>query len=224
MLQHRVEDGIIQGEFQKYAPGVASQYKGCLIGCTLPMGTVIDRVTCCDECSARDGNKRIVDVEWHEEVQRLYGIPIALNHLLDGLFESLPADKAAWFAVSTIEAIPVGGNLNVTMELFLADLKEDTEDRRSPRWLKSTMQIDLAAYEDEESDERYDARAVALAERLIGHLANAPVPGTKVQIPSIPAPHPETLNSDGPCINIGPGWNDQVQSLNFVPTPEEINV
>ena len=36
MKEHRVEDSIVQGIYQRYAPEKATKYRGCLLGCTLP--------------------------------------------------------------------------------------------------------------------------------------------------------------------------------------------
>lgn len=100
MKQHRAEDSIVQGIYQQYAPEFVSQYKGCLIGCTLPMRQ--DRLS--------PGGFTAVD--WHFEVERAYGIPFPVTVLLEGVFESLPFEHAAEFAVDSIEAIPVGADLS----------------------------------------------------------------------------------------------------------------
>ena len=104
MKQHRVEDSIVQGKYQEFDPVLASQYRGCLIGCTLPR-----RVTL---------NPDPVNYHstWHESVRRRYGIPIRLVYLLESIFEGLPEGRCADFAVESIEAIPVGANLNWVVE------------------------------------------------------------------------------------------------------------
>jgi hypothetical protein len=127
MLQHRVEDGIIQGSYQVYAPEVASQYRGCLIGCTLPMG----RVTEWGEgfldppVTYRD----IDDMEWHPLVEEMYGIPESVNRLWERVFETLPVEKAAWFAVTTIEATPVGADMDVVASRLDQEIRDKFGDR-----------------------------------------------------------------------------------------------
>lgn len=102
MKQHRVEDSIIQGEYQSYDPDLASKYRGCLLGCTLPM-----------QVSSR---RRAVDSRWHEGVRRLYGIPVKLAYTMEAIFESLPQEDCADFAVDSIQAIPVGADLTWVMK------------------------------------------------------------------------------------------------------------
>jgi hypothetical protein len=107
MKEHRAEDSIVQGYYQTYAPEMATQYKGCLLGCTLPQ-------------MKADNADEIV--AWHHEVERLYGIPVPVAFLLENVFESLPFEEAANFAVESIEAIPVGADLaEVERYWFLED-------------------------------------------------------------------------------------------------------
>jgi hypothetical protein len=102
MKEHRAEDSIVQGHYQSYAPELASQYKGCLLGCTLPqMGA---------------------DVGWHYEVEKRYGIPVPVACLLEDLFENMEDfDEAAEFAVESIEAIPTGADLAAVTAYWFAD-------------------------------------------------------------------------------------------------------
>jgi len=106
MKQHRAEDSIVQGYYQECAPELASQYKGCLLGCTLPQMKV-------------DNADEIV--AWHHEVERLYGIPVPVACLLEDLFENMDFDEAAEFAVESIEAIPVGADLTAVTAYWFAD-------------------------------------------------------------------------------------------------------
>jgi len=94
MVLHRAEDSIVQGFYQKIDPELASGYRGCLIGCTLP------RVA------------RWALPDWHEEVEEVYGIPVWLGLQLDEMFETLPPSMCADFAVKSIESIPVGVTIN----------------------------------------------------------------------------------------------------------------
>lgn len=182
MLQHRVEDSIIQGAYQTFAPEYASQYKGCLIGCTLPMAEVRAGKRCGCGCGEWI-EPSIVHIDWHKQVEKLYGIPQTLNHVFDALFESLPPSRAAWFAVNTIEAIPVGADLSGVAELFHQDLVAQAkrsrkrlylyaDEREHAEWLEWETQNLLGEYTESVARKK----AVELAEKLLEHLANAPVP------------------------------------------------
>lgn len=109
MKEHRAEDSIVQGHYQEYAPELASQYKGCLLGCTLPQM----RVDNADEI-----------VAWHHEVERLYGIPVPVACLLEDLFENMDFDEAADFAVESIEAIPTGADLADAVTYWFSDYQK----------------------------------------------------------------------------------------------------
>lgn len=100
MKQHRAEDSIIQGYYQVYAPEFASQFKGCLLGCTLPNTVSLGAPVSCWGDS------------WHRKVEQLYGIPSPVAYLLEAIFENLSFKDAADFAVESIEAIPVGADLS----------------------------------------------------------------------------------------------------------------
>jgi len=112
MKQHRAEDSIVQGIYQQYAPEFASQYKGCLLGCTLPM-----------QPHVRRSEPYMNGTTWHEEVERLYGIPVMVAHLMEHVFESLSFRWAAQFAVDSIEAIPVGADLSGFVDRWRHDLQ-----------------------------------------------------------------------------------------------------
>lgn len=181
MLQHRIEDGIIQGHYQLLAPELASKYKGCLIGCTLPLGEPRPATGCSCGCGEMVQPMSILQ-DWHKEVERLYGIPEVLNHVFDNLFESLPQPRAAWFAVSTIEAIPVGADLSGVADLFHQDLLAQAKRSRKPlydyperdhsEWLKWELGNLLSEYTYPVARKK----AVELAEKLLARLASAPVP------------------------------------------------
>ena len=108
LRQHRAEDSIIKGVYQEFRPNLASGYRGCAVGCTLP----------------RLGAD---PVNWHERVEELYGIPRALARLIDGIFENLPTvdDAHARFAVEVIEAVPVAADLSLVMSRMMLDLLAD---------------------------------------------------------------------------------------------------
>ena len=113
MLVHREQDSIIQGLYQERAPELATGYKGCLIGCTLPKRDYADTY--------------LTNRRWHDEVEFLYGIPRSVGILLDNIFEELPEGTHAEFAVASIETIPVGADLSMVKSRMILDVLVDTE-------------------------------------------------------------------------------------------------
>lgn len=145
MRQHREHDEIVQGLYQLINPNFASGYRGCLIGCTLPAQPVRAE----DEIESF-GVEGIEPVSptfgWHGQVERLYGIPRPVGHLLDRIFEGLPCGdgKPAWFAVESIEAIPAGADLSMVpshlmLEVLARRAHEGTPD--DPRWRWEIEQV-----------------------------------------------------------------------------------
>lgn len=129
MLQHRVEDSIIQGSYQEFAPELASQYRGCLIGCTLPMGKLSTWVDdCCGEGAAEQVVQGIDEMDWHPMVEELYGVSQRVSGLWERVFEFLPASKAPWFAVATIEATPVGADMDLVEERLEQEMRAHFND------------------------------------------------------------------------------------------------
>lgn len=101
MIKHREQDQIIKGHYQLDDLEKGSEYKGCLIGCTLPKRSHSGYFML-------PGQQPISAEGWHNDVENLYGIPNEVAGLLDDCFEGQPFDEAAAFAVASIEAIPVG--------------------------------------------------------------------------------------------------------------------
>ena len=119
LREHRAADAIIQGLYQQYDPGLAVQYRGCAIGCTLPL----------QETNPVPGRHEVAGpgAGWHAEVERLYGIPRPVAHLIDRIFEGLPTDEAGDFAVAVIEAVPVGADLSMVSSRLMLDILADDE-------------------------------------------------------------------------------------------------
>lgn len=126
MKEHRAEDAIIQGNYQVYAPELASQYKGCLLGCTLPR-----KVTASYTIALHFG--------WHLEVQETYGILRSVAYALEAIFEDLPFEQAADFAVESIEAIPVGADLSAVEEYWISAVEGDRDDGWSARVVRDKV-------------------------------------------------------------------------------------
>lgn len=110
LRQHREQDTIVQGVYQRLDPAKALGYRGCAIGCTLPAQAVQEREhRACDCCQPTMNDPA---AGWHGEVEDLYGIDQEIAETIDDIFESLPTSACAAFAVEVVDAIPVGANLN----------------------------------------------------------------------------------------------------------------
>ncbi len=83
MRQHRAEDSIVQGLYQQSESNLATGYRGCLIGCTLPY-----------YLPAVPEDTLTPDRGWHGAVEREYGIPRSVGHLLDDGCPARPAVPA----------------------------------------------------------------------------------------------------------------------------------
>jgi hypothetical protein len=97
---HRAADDIIKGTYQRAAEDSPLGYRGCAIGCTLPKMSDDDT----DRLEYGDGS-------WHQAIEDTYGIPARVARWIDNEFESLPVEDAGDFAVTVIDAIPVGADL-----------------------------------------------------------------------------------------------------------------
>jgi hypothetical protein len=112
MRYHRRLDQIVQGVYQyaDSAKGIG-EYKGCLVGCTLPMiapelhTAMEDWVL--DHGRAELGTRSVV-AAWHVLGELHYGIPWYVFDVLDTAFEDSFSENAPYFAVKALEAISVG--------------------------------------------------------------------------------------------------------------------
>jgi hypothetical protein len=172
MLQHRVQDSIIQGSYQLYAPELALQYRGCLIGCTLPMGklstsTWVDEFRS-DRVAFRSERvvQNIEEMDWHPMVEELYGVSQRVNGLWERVFEFLPVEEAPWFAVATIEATPVGADMDLVEERLEQEMRAHFKDDIPPRvgWNSELIQL-FSRHID--SDDDYRKAVVWVAEMII---------------------------------------------------------
>jgi hypothetical protein len=98
MYAHRAADTIKQGSYQYREPTTATGYRGCAIGCTLPLINDTDKYA---------------NGWWWQRVEDDYGIDRHVAELIDGIFETQETfGTAARFAVEAVEAIPVGADLS----------------------------------------------------------------------------------------------------------------
>jgi len=118
MEDHRREDSIEQGFYQRVAPDKATGFRGCLIGCTLP--AVPDRWG--------TGVPAPLNGGWHGRVETEYGIPVLVGRMLDQAFELILPDRCADFATLSIGAIAVGADLSMVPYRVLLDILADGEN------------------------------------------------------------------------------------------------
>jgi hypothetical protein len=107
---HREQDDFIQGTYQQVDTWTRNRegnwervehpdYKGCAIGCTLPL-------------QAADSLSLRVIEDWHARVESLYNIPAMVTLRIDNLFESQDDfEQAGRLAVTSMESIAVGADL-----------------------------------------------------------------------------------------------------------------
>lgn len=129
MRRHRADDDFIRGTYVR--PDIWENgrvFRGCFHGCLTT------------EKLAEEANMTIAQFvkvvvpkhnwNWHQEAERLFGIPWRLGELLDDIFENQETYQgAANFAVTVTAAIPVGANLSkVYNEFYLAPESDDQAD------------------------------------------------------------------------------------------------
>lgn len=107
---HRAADDIIRGTYGS-ANGSASGWRGCAVGCT-------------------------IHGEDHAAYELELGIPEALAHLEDTLFERMPEERAPDWPLEFLESIPVGADLSLVawhvLERGIRDLLRFATDVTRP--------------------------------------------------------------------------------------------
>jgi hypothetical protein len=106
MKAHAAMDEIIQGMYLRIEPDAVSGFRGCFLACMVA------------EMIAAERRISLVTLRhdpmlvWPDEVERFWAIPSKFAEVIEDIFEGLPNRKAAaQFAVSIVEAIPVGADL-----------------------------------------------------------------------------------------------------------------
>jgi len=94
-------DRFIQGSFVQ---GAGEQFQGCFIGCLTRTGK-------------------------HEDVMRLYNLPLFVGDLGEYFFERVSAQHAREFSVPYIESIPVGVDLTMAWTQFALALMQRLQER-----------------------------------------------------------------------------------------------
>lgn len=168
MIQHRANDEIIRGDYQRIDPELASGYKGCAIGCSLP---------------AQPGGKEPRE-GWHGRVQAEYGIRAVVAGLIDDIFESLPHGEHAAFAVDSLQAPPVGADLSRVAARLVLDVLADEQHglaRHTPVASEQRAAVDqvITLYrryldDDEPSPEQWASAKAAADKASRDHWEQAP--------------------------------------------------
>ena len=109
VLKHQKQDQIVQGTYGKEN----GQWKGCAVACS-----VRSLAVCNGEALKTSYND-------HSRYQTDLGVPEALAHLEDYLFEAMPTDKAKLWPAEFIKAINVGSNLSLVSPKFISATLRD---------------------------------------------------------------------------------------------------
>lgn len=118
MRAHREHDTFLQGIFVEADPKAAAGYRGCFHGCLTTEALMAEQ-------NIRSADFVRIRRTWHEEGQRLFGIPTNLGVLLDKVFEALDPSRCGTFAVDTVEAIPVGADLSAVLDALAYEVLTD---------------------------------------------------------------------------------------------------
>lgn len=117
MRLHRAQDEFLQGTYVQRTNG---SYRGCFHGCLTADALLAEK-----GLTVRDLDR--IDPNWHREGERLFGIPEKLGYILDRMFERLPPEDCAEFAVSVTEAVPAGADLSQVVDRWVLDILADPE-------------------------------------------------------------------------------------------------
>lgn len=101
MIAHAQADELVQGAYGEYTP----KFRGCAVGCSIH---TINRVT-----GAR------LQTDDHDALSKALGIPRALLHLQDRIFEGLPLDDAKDWPRRFYAAVPKGVDLTRAVDRIL---------------------------------------------------------------------------------------------------------
>lgn len=112
MQAHQDADMLVRGS---YGEGEGCAFRGCAVGCAIHSLMKIQ-------------GKKSLDFGNHELFPKFLGVPVEIAYLIDGLFESLPADIALKFPLRVVSAIHSGADLSMIIPQFLYWLLADPAD------------------------------------------------------------------------------------------------
>jgi len=108
MKWHQEQDKVAQGF---YAEGSNGDFRGCHIGCAV------------HSLARLKGQK--LNTANHQLLEEYLDIPVELAYAFDGIFESLPIEKARLFPLQCSEAIRVGADLKMIVPQFIFWMLQD---------------------------------------------------------------------------------------------------
>lgn len=120
MRHHREMEAIAQGEFWQDG-------KGCAVGC------IVAPVAASQHGISKEAIGETLD--WHEEYERILGIPYNVAEMVDDVFEKLPSSECLDWPEEFLKAVPVGIDLSFAFpavrhfERFLRIAKDDRHER-----------------------------------------------------------------------------------------------
>lgn len=158
---HAKQDAFLQGT---YGEGEGDDFKGCAVGCGV---NSLNRI-----------NGTNLDNDSHDVYENMLGIPKALAHLEDHIFEGLPTPLAKEWPLQFANAIQVGADLSMVIPKLMAwlmkDLKKYTqplsEQRKALQRVRKLYERRIAG--DEVSDQEF-AYAADAAARAAARAADA---------------------------------------------------
>jgi hypothetical protein len=123
MQAHRAADEFILGEYIEADPRATAGFKGCFHGCLTAERLAAEKgMTPAEFAKTRPWRA------WHDEGERLWGIPAELGGLLDDTFEELDSvGDSAEFAVASVDAVAVGADLSGVVDRYTEESPADDE-------------------------------------------------------------------------------------------------
>jgi hypothetical protein len=121
---HRAAGTLVRRRDQPVRAEADGRFQGGFHVCLTARRLAVDRGVTVARLLANGGE----DIDWLDESERLWGIARIAGALLDRCFEQVPAAEAADFAVTAVQAIPVGANLDLIGAQWMLDVLADEHD------------------------------------------------------------------------------------------------
>jgi len=106
--KHEKLDAVVK---MTYGHGEGKKWRGCAVGCSLKS---LNRI-----------NDKEGDTSAHLRYESELGIPEAIAHLEDSLFEWMPLEDSKKFPRRFLEAVPVGADLSLVPAKFIVFVLND---------------------------------------------------------------------------------------------------
>lgn len=108
MRAHREADEFLQLAYREPDPLTPSGFRGCFLGCILP----------------QSHEETIKGCNWHSAAIDLFGLTRRVVIAAEAIFDNLPSDMCADFAVDVVETIPVGADLDGIGGLWILSFED----------------------------------------------------------------------------------------------------